>query len=920
MSVHGDNKKNLWIRYRSAIEDYQEFRDLEDILTEFRAIVASDNPAPSVELLTEIANHFQKFKQISDAKKAFGRILQLDNTHRETWKRLSSLYFKLKDVRKGEFCLQKYYTLTGGNACLQKATELRLASSGKLKKSPTHQELGLQDGLTIRTSAPKSIITLSEFHNQFDIPAKDLPIPIQKIVQFAQHQIVDYRLFERQPGKMGASTDILNDPSLVKALKTRKITHFFQFQEEAVTAIHEGQDVCIVAPTGNGKTEAFLLPTLLKIREFKDCGVQLLLIYPMKALAKDQLRKIEDFTDLLGLSVRVFDGDTSHYWRKKIYADPPEILITNPDILHYHLGIGKNSSHFQNLLAGLKIVILDEIHSYTGTFGSNMYFILRRLERIVQRQLQFIGASATVANADTFVSKLLDRTVTVIECKNGRRGRLHFLMVAPFEGMSTLDSVTNLINSIKYHGKALVFQDSHRNAEILFQKLGGATRKIGIHRAGLDKKIREQVEADFRDSVLDLLVATPTLELGIDIGDLDIVVTPLIAVNRAMQRIGRAGRKGQEVVAIIHLNSEDPISNYYYRYPKRYYQDIEEVFFDPDNPNVTEHQLLCASLDYPIDVSEFSEYALTLNRLVAENLMCQVDKSILLPTQEGQEQARRYSIRGKNHEVQIKIRGGKKIGKRAMPIAMLELYPGAFYYAGGTRYQVTSFYFNGVRGVAELIKPKSVWGHTFPLSSLKPEILAIHAYYHAYGLEVVSVETKVLQTVFGYALELPNGTSMNKLRDPLYYSSRSKGLLFRAPALSTEIIKVDRTNSIAALHTLVHILLHASLPFIGGQLSEIGGLALIPQGYVLLFDQANGSGVCAMLLDHLPELFTRANDILACDCKDPQGCPKCTFLPRCSHNNTNLDKFGARSLLTYILEGIVVPLGDDYNQFAQTLH
>ncbi|MFX1283111.1 MAG: helicase-related protein [Promethearchaeota archaeon] len=493
-------------------------------------------------------------------------------------------------------------------------------------------------------------------------------------------------------------------------------------------------------------------------------------------------------------------------------------------------------------------------------------------------------------------------------------------MVAPFEGMSTLDSVTSLVNSIKYHGKTLVFQDSHRNAEILYQKLGGTAKRVGIHRAGLDKKIREQVETDFKDSIIDLLVATPTFELGIDIGDLDIVITPPIAVNRAMQRIGRAGRKGQEAVAIIHLNSEDPISNYYYRYPKRYYQDIEEVFFDPDNPNVTENQLLCASLDHPIDVSEFPEYAPILSRLVAENLLNQVDESILLPTQEGQEQARRYSIRGRNHEVVIKIRGGRKIGKRVMPIAMLELYPGAFYYSGGTRYQVISFYFNGIRGVAELIKPKSVWGNTYPLSSLKPEILTLHTHHHVFGLEVVSVETKVLQTVFGYVLESPNGTSMNRLRDPLYYSSHSKGLLFQVPTLFTDIIGSDHSTFRAALHTLVHVLLHASLPFIGGQLSEIGGLALIPQGYVLLFDQANGSGVCAMLLDHLSELFTRAYDILACECKDPQGCPKCTFLPRCSHNNTKLDKFGARSLLMYILEGMEIPLGDDYNQFAQTLH
>ncbi|MFX0120629.1 MAG: DEAD/DEAH box helicase [Promethearchaeota archaeon] len=920
MTLNDNKNLELWKRYRSALENYQEFRDLEEILREFRAIAALDEPIPPIDLLTKLATQFKKLKQVEDTKKTFGRILQLDSSHRETWKELSSLYFQLNDFRRAEFCLQKYYTLAGGNAQLQKATELRLASSGKLRKIPANLQIGLQSGLTIQTTSPKTVLSLVDFQNHFKISIKELPLTIQRIVQYAQHQIIDYRLFEQQHGEKGVKIDVLKDQHLIDYLKSRDITHFFKFQEESFLAIQEGHDVCITAPTGNGKTEAFLLPSLLKIRDFKDCGVQLLLVYPMKALAKDQLRKIEEVASILDLSVRVFDGDTSHYQRKKIFSDPPEILITNPDILHYHLGIGKNASRFQDLLAGLKIVILDEIHSYSGTFGSNMYFILRRLERVVNQNLQFIGASATVANAQTFVEDLLNRPVTVIECKNGKRGRLHFLMISPFSGTSTLDSMTHLLNSIKNVGKTLVFQDSHRAVEILYQKLGGITKGVGIHRAGLEKKMREKVESDFREGVLDMLIATPTLELGIDIGDVEIVITPPIAVNRAMQRIGRAGRKGQEALAVIHLNAEDPISNYYYHHPERYYQDLEEIFFDPNNPYVTEHQLLCASLDQPLTVSEFPEYASTFSHLISQNSLNQMDDSVLVPTHEGTEQARKFSIRGKNHEIQIKIRGGRKIGKRAMPLAMLELYPGAFYYAGGSRYRVISFYFNGMRGVAELIKPKSVWGQTFPLSSLKPVILEKDSTRRVFGLEVAYVETKVLQSVFGYTLESPNGTSVHKLRDPLYYSSRSKGLLFRTPSFPQDIDGSDCGTYIASLHTLVHLILHASLPFIGGQLSEIGGLALIPQGYVLLFDQANGSGVCAMLLDHLSELFQRAYDILECDCKDPIGCPKCTFLPRCSHNNTKLDKFGAQSLLACILDNIETPLGEDYNQFSQTLH
>ncbi|MFX0206345.1 MAG: hypothetical protein ACFFDT_10180, partial [Candidatus Hodarchaeota archaeon] len=195
--------------------------DQEEILSELRAIVDSENPP--IDLLTKVANHFLKFKQIEDAKKAFGRILQINDLHRETWKQLSSLYFKLKDTRKGEFCLQKYYSLAGGNPQhLQKATQLRLASSGRLKSLPTNQDLGLQTGKGMQSSAPKSIMNLAELEKHFQISRDKHPLTIKKIVRFAQHQIVDYRLFDEQSGEMGSSQlRILQDQKLINYLRKK---------------------------------------------------------------------------------------------------------------------------------------------------------------------------------------------------------------------------------------------------------------------------------------------------------------------------------------------------------------------------------------------------------------------------------------------------------------------------------------------------------------------------------------------------------------------------------------------------------------------------------------------------------------------------------------------------------------------------
>jgi DEAD/DEAH box helicase domain-containing protein len=906
--------QRLWKEYEAILEEYTLTKDLDEVISGFWKITCSKKPIPSILLLLQIAKKLVKFKQYDEAKQLFGHILQRDVTHRESWKELSSLYFKLKENKKAEFCLQKYFTLGGGNAKLDNGVKIRLSSSGRLKQLPKGTNLQLQKAVKLKENASSTILTSEEFIQKYNLSPSSVPEVINRIIQFAQHRLIDYRFFEKKAGEFGIGIDKLDNLELTNYFKNKNIDYLYRFQELAYLAIINNQDVCITAPTGNGKTEAFLLPTLIKIKEFISYGVQVLIIYPQNALAKDQVRKINEIADLLGLSVGVFTGDTSHYRRQKFYSNPPEILVTNPDILHYHLGIGKNAGLFQQLLGNLKIVILDEIHTYSGTFGSNMYFILRRLERIVEQKLQFIAASATVANAEQFTNKLLNRPVSVISCDKGRRGRLHFLMVAPFEGMSTFDSLSALLSSIKQYGKILTFQDSHKSVEYLYQRLRGSSDRVGIHRAGLSKKFREETEARFREGEIDLLIATPTLELGVDIGDLEIVVTPPISVNRAIQRIGRAGRKGQDAVAIIHLNSDDPISQYYLKNPERYFQEMEDIFFDPTNPNVVKHQLLCAALDRPLNKKEFPKYKSIISELIKKKLLVQDESGIITPSDEGTEKARKHSIRGTNHEIKIRVKGGPRIGRRSMPLAMFELYKGAYYFSGGLRYRVHNFSFNGKSGYAELVRAKNIWGQTFPLSKMKPTILEVRKNpVDCYGLEVGLVKVSILRTVFGYSLQTPSGTQLRKLKSPIYYRSRTKGLLFRIPETLVKTSS-DNNNFTAALHSLVHLLIHSSLPLIGGQIHEIGGLSILPPGYILLFDQATGSGICEMLTNHLTELFTRARAILDCDCQEDQGCPKCSFLPHCSQNNTLLDKQGARAILSSILEGIHIPLGSDYNQ------
>lgn len=911
----------LWEQFDSAFLDFTQTRDIEELIKLSQQIINSISPEPSTSLLYKIATKFTKLRSYDIARAIFGRILENDNDHKLSWKSLSSLYFKQKDFKRAEFCLRKYYSLQGGNAVLNHTTKKRLTSVGKLKKIPQYKAVGLQQANQIRNDAPPKIFSMDEFAKKFKIPLNEVPSIIKKIIQFSQHQIVDYRLYPSQNGLYGSSTKILKDENMIDYLLTKNIEYLYQFQEEAYQKIISGNDICIVAPTGNGKTEAFLLPSLLKIKEHAGYGVQLLLIYPVKALAKDQLRKIEEITKILGLEVRVFDGDVSDYRRKKIFSDPPEVLVTNPDILHFHLGIGKNSLLFQNLLANLRIVIIDEVHTYSGTFGSNMFFILRRLERLISQKIQFIAASATIANASNFTSRLFDRKVTVIECESGKRGRLHFLMIAPFEGMKTTTAIVHLLNSIKKEGKILVFQDSHRSAEYLFQRIGSSSKEVGIHRAGLAKKVREEVEQQFRDGIINLLIATPTLELGVDIGDLEIVVTPPISINRTIQRIGRAGRKGQDAIAIIHLNADDPISQYYYDNPDEYFYEAEEVYFDPTNPIVVENQLLAASNDKSLKDTEFIENKQMIDTLEEKNLIKRDEEGQYRPTEAGIINIRKYSIRGTNHEIILKSYGEGVIGKRSMPLAMLELYPGAIYFAGGKKYIVEEFRFNGFNGYANLKRSRDfTWGKTFPLTKTTPKVLAIRPpIKRNLGLDVALVELKITRSVFGYTLQSPERNQAIKYRDPNYYSTKSTGLMFQLPF---QLLKknISQEDYIASIHTLLHLLIHASLPLIGGQVQEIDGLVILPQGYILLFDSSTGMGVSEMLISHFQELFERAQVILNCACKENSGCPKCCYLNYCSQKNTLLDKPRAQQLLSLILNGDRFPLGSDYNEGRSFLY
>ncbi|MGH2639649.1 MAG: DEAD/DEAH box helicase, partial [Rhabdochlamydiaceae bacterium] len=320
---------------------------------------------------------------------------------------------------------------------------------------------------------------------------EELPEAVKRILSNREYFVVKYKLFEQSDGTYGKSVDEIGlDSSLASSLKAFGTSKMYAFQEQAVDSILEGKNTVVVAPTGNGKTVAFAVPIFQKILTEKEqpesednrsdriSKTRALFIYPTKALARDQLGMLERLTSTLDreVSIAVFDGDTPSYERQKILAKPPDIIISNFDTVEYHL---RNNTHFAELLRNLSFVVVDELHTYVGAFGTHVHFILRRLRRTLREpeKLQLIGSSATVRNPKQFAEQLFNCSIIEIKCENGRRGRIHFVMLYPTKTSMT-SMMAGCVRFLLSSGmKTLVFANTHKNAEVL----NLALRHSGIH-------------------------------------------------------------------------------------------------------------------------------------------------------------------------------------------------------------------------------------------------------------------------------------------------------------------------------------------------------------------------------------------------------------------------------------------------------
>ena len=730
---------------------------------------------------------------------------------------------------------------------------------------------------------------------------------IEEILFSKKDFISEYKILKNSEPKMGSKVEELGlEKEISDFLNELKIKQFYKFQEDAIQEIVFGENVVIEAPTASGKTEAFLIPVIQRIKKESNQGkVFAIFVYPTKALARDQYPKIKKFADKIKINVKVFDGDTKIEERKEIIEKSPEILITNFDVLHYHLW---HQTKFSSILSSTKILVVDEAHVYSGIFGTNVHYIIKRLKRICNNKLQFVAASATLDDAKTFCEQLFGEKMQLIK-GSGKKGETDFVMLFPSLRTQRKLMVELTKKLTDKNHKTMVFSNSHLNAELLAMQAKKQKINIKVHRAGLMANYRMSVEKQFKEDKLQAISCTPTLELGIDVGNVDCVISSTIPVNRLTQRIGRAARKGQRGYAFLTLGN-DPISQYYKNHPDDYFEDIEKTYIDPNNPFVEEFQILAMACDKPISKHELKEHQDVIEHHIIEENIIESNNRIIPNFDKINSVLNNYSIRGIGKSIDIFL-NEKKVGDRTLPIALEELHKDAIYFLAGSRYKVKELNYPE-KNFAKIERiPKDYPYYTKSLTEEWPTIETIFEKRNAGGIEVAFCKLHIEKKVYGYVnIELGQEVTQGEkvmLDTPLEYDFITKGIVFHAPK-PLEIMEKsedEEYTEASGYHATEHVVIEGSNMITGGVSQDLGGISLGTSGLIFIYDGAiGGSGASKALYDRFEKALERSMHIVKeCPCKNEAGCPRCTFSYRCGNNNEFLHKYSALEILERINNG-----------------
>ncbi len=425
--------------------------------------------------------------------------------------------------------------------------------------------------------------------------------------------------WERLPARAGEEAALPEGihSDLRALLAARGMDRVWEHQRRAIELALAGRDVLVATPTASGKTLAYTVPVLQSLLE-SDGAARALWMFPTKALSQDQSRSLNALLAALGRDWHscTYDGDTPPSVRRTL-RERGHVVLTNPWMLHQ--GILPNHAKWSELFRGLRHVVIDEVHTLSGVFGSSVANVLRRLVRIARHygaEPTFLCSSATLREPAAHARALLGRDVEVVERDASPAGERFLAVYDPplvdaVAGLraNALEEVRRLAPYVcgPAH-QTIVFCNRRTSVEVLTRYLKEAAPRLGLrpaevrgYRGGYLPLLRREIEAGLKDGTVKVVVTTNALELGIDVGRLDVCVLVGYPGSQASfwQRVGRVGRRGSASLAVLVARS-DPVDQYLAHHPEALFGAARErLGLDPDNLVLLSEQLKCAAFELP---------------------------------------------------------------------------------------------------------------------------------------------------------------------------------------------------------------------------------------------------------------------------------------------------------------------------------
>ncbi|MBI5815537.1 MAG: DEAD/DEAH box helicase [Nitrospinae bacterium] len=745
-----------------------------------------------------------------------------------------------------------------------------------------------------------------------------MAIPVSSFIEELKNRrdiganIVHHRHIPPVAANMAALPDRLH-PKLRERLVSRGLENVYSHQAQAIEAALDGKDVIVSTPTASGKTLCYAAPVIHELLTGNESTA--LFLFPLKALARDQINSFNGTVEgLPGLSpAEVFDGDVRPHVRRKIMSLMPRAIFTNPDMLH--LSILPYHGKWEEFFKKLKYVIVDEAHTYRGVFGGHVAQVFRRLLRIAASygaSPRFILSSATINNPGAFAKTLTGRDFAVVDKSGAPRPGGHFVFYNT-EGSPYTDASKLVRASVNSGLKTIAFTKARKITELIYTWTIQAdpllAGRIGNYRAGFLPAERRKIEEDLFSGKMDGVITTSALEMGVDIGGLDVCVLvgyPGTIIN-TWQRGGRVGRGANEFLILL-VAQQDALDQHFVRNPEDFFRrGFEAAVIDPDNEYILRGHIPCAAMELPIgsDDPYFEP-----GKRAALFAQMEKDRLIAMSMESGKwlcprkNPHRDVDIRSVGGSFTIFAEGGEKIiGSLGGSRVFTEGHEGSVYLHMGRQYIVTKL---DLQKRAVHVAPMEERYYTRPRSEKETDILKVLDSKEVNGFKICLGRLKVKEQVTGYEKRSIFGQESLGVVDLDMPVTEFETVGFWIEIGEQARMDVERRQLgfMGGIHAFEHAAISLFPLFALCDRDDIGGISYpmypaLGKSAVFFYDgYPGGVGLCEAGYGKVEGLWEAAYKLLK-ECPCEEGCPSCIHSPKCGSGNKPLDKKAARILLSY---------------------